>query len=101
MRYLLLTYITRPNGKIDESMTVTKKLKLRDTQTANVILDFLEQKVIKGSMGDKQVPKDWDRVVGYYYQFYANIIERLFEENGHANPHKADDADTLDQKSDS
>ena len=31
----------------------------------------------------KEVPKDWDKVVAYYYQHYTHIIERLFEENGH------------------
>jgi hypothetical protein len=29
------------------------------------------------------VPKDWDRIVAYYYQHYAATIERLFKENGH------------------
>ena len=31
-------------------------------------------------------PKDWDRIVGYYYQFYTNIMERLLQENGHTLP---------------
>lgn len=83
MRYLTLTYIRKPNGQIDESMTVVKNLKKKDWQTANVILDFKEQKVLLGSMDGKQVPKDWDKVVSYYYPFYTNIIERLFTENGH------------------
>ena len=30
--------------------------------------------------------KDWDTLVGYYYPFYTQIIERLFEENGHEMP---------------
>jgi hypothetical protein len=34
-------------------------------------------------MSGTVVPKDWDRIVSYYYQHYANIIERLFTENGH------------------
>jgi hypothetical protein len=29
MRYLMLTYYTKPNGKIDESMIVATKLKLK------------------------------------------------------------------------
>jgi hypothetical protein len=29
------------------------------------------------------VPRDWDRIVTYYNQYYENIIERLFEENGY------------------
>ena len=83
MRYLLLTYYTKPNGKIDEAMTVVTKIKTRDHQTVNVILDFKELKVIKASMNNTTVPKDWDRIVGYYYQHYSATIERLFQENGH------------------
>jgi hypothetical protein len=29
------------------------------------------------------VPKDWDKIVSYYYKHYASTIERLFTENGH------------------
>jgi hypothetical protein len=83
MRYLILTYYRKASGQIDEVMAVSKNIKRRDLQTANVILDFKDQKVVKASMGDQQVPKDWDRIVAYYYQHYAHTIERLFEENGH------------------
>ena len=83
MRYLLLTYYTQANGKIDEAMTVANKIRRKDWQTANVILDFKEQKVLTARMHDTSIPKDWDRIVGYYYQFYTQIIERLFEEHGH------------------
>ncbi len=83
MRYLLITYVTKANGQIDESTAVTKNLKPRDLQTANVILDFKLQQVEKCTMNGVVVPKDWDRIVSYYYQHYANIIERLFTENGH------------------
>ena len=83
MRYLLLTYYNKPNGKIDEAMTIATKIKTRDHQTVNVILDFKELKVIKAAMNNVTVPKDWDRIVGYYYQHYSATIERLFQENGH------------------
>jgi hypothetical protein len=83
MRYLILTYYRKPTGQIDEVMAVSKNLKRRDLQTANVILDFKDQQVLLASMGDAQVPKDWDRIVAYYYQHYSHTIERLFEENGH------------------
>jgi len=83
MRYLLLTYYTKPNGKIDEAMTVSRSLKTRDLQTASVILDFKDLKVIKASMDGTQVPRNWDRIVGYYHQHYASTIERLFKENGY------------------
>ena len=82
MRYLTLTYITRPDGKIDESMAVTRNLKHRDHQTASVILDFKKLAVVKCSMGGTIVPRDWDRIVTYYHQHYESTIDRLFAENG-------------------
>jgi hypothetical protein len=84
MRYLLLTYYTKPNGQIDEVMTVSTKIKPRDWQTANVILDFKDQKVLAASVKGMTATRDWDTIVGYYYKHYSATIERLFEENGHS-----------------
>jgi len=86
MRYLFLTYFQRPDGKIDEAMSLANKIRTKDHQTVNVILDFKNQEVVKCSMNGVVVPKDWDRVVGYYYQHYSATIERLFQENGHEPP---------------
>jgi hypothetical protein len=83
MRYLLLTYYTKPTGQIDEVMTVAKKIKSRDWQTANVILDFKDQKVLTASVKGLTATRDWDTIVSYYYKHYTHTIERLFEENGH------------------
>lgn len=83
MRYLLLTYYQKPTGKIDEAMTLSRKLKLQDRQTANVILDFETLTVVKCTMDGITVPRDWDRIVAYYYKHYSATIERLFTENGH------------------
>lgn len=83
MRYLLLTYYTKPDGKIDESMAVSRRVKTTDLQTCNVILDFKELKVVKATMGSVAVPKDFNRIVEYYHQHYAKTIERLFAENGY------------------
>ena len=88
MRYLMLTYYTKPSGKIDESMVVATQVKTKDWQMANVILDFKELKVLKATLRDNAIPKDWDRIVGYYYPFYTNIMERLLQENGHKLPTK-------------
>jgi len=75
--------VKKPNGKIDEQIEVSRNLRRHDLQTANVILDFKQLKVLKCSMGGDQVPRDWDRIVGYYHQHYASTIERLFNENGY------------------
>ena len=86
MRYLMLTYFYQANGKIDEGMTVTTRVRTKDWQTASVILDFKEQKVLKAALKDTAIPKDWERIVGYYYPFYPAIMERLLQENGHEAP---------------
>ena len=83
MRYLLLTYYKKPNGQIDEITAVSQNLKRRDIQTCSVILDFKTLSVVKCSMDGTVVPRDWDRIVSYYHQHYANIIERLLQENGY------------------
>ena len=83
MRYLLLTYYRKANGQIDEAMAVARNLKPRDHQTCNVILDFGRLQVIKASMGETQVPKDFNRIVEYYMQHYESTIQRLFAENGY------------------
>jgi hypothetical protein len=83
MRYLLLTYYTKPSGKIDELMAIAKKIRTRDWQTCNVILDFKECQVLQCTVGGITANKDWDTIVSYYYKHYAATIERLFQENGH------------------
>jgi hypothetical protein len=83
MRYLILTYYTKPDGQIDEVMAVAKSLRTRDYQTANVILDFRTLSVLKCSMGGTQVPRDFNRIVEYYMKHYEATITRLFNENGY------------------
>ena len=83
MRYLIITYYKKANGQIDESTAVARNLKMRDHQTASVILDFKKLQVVKAQLGGDSVPKDFDRIVEYYMQHYENIIRRLFEENGY------------------
>jgi hypothetical protein len=83
MRYFIVTYYTKPNGKVDEATSVTKKVKTRDLQTASVILDFKDCSVLKSSMGGVVVPKDFQKIVSFYHQHYPNVIERLFKENGY------------------
>jgi hypothetical protein len=94
MRYLILTYYKKATGQIDEVMAVAKKLKTRDHQTANVIIDFRELKVLKCSMGGEQVPKNFDRIVEYYMQHYEATIKRLFNENGYEVDFKKSEPET-------
>ena len=83
MRYLIITYYKKANGQIDETMAVARNLRMRDHQTASVILDFKKLAVVKANLNGETVPKDFNRIVEYYMQHYENIIKRLFEENGY------------------
>lgn len=83
MRYFIVTYYTKPNGKVDEATTVAKKVKTKDMQCASVILDFKDCSVLKSSMGGVVVPRDFQKIASFYHQHYPNIIERLFKENGY------------------
>ena len=83
MRYLIITYYKKANGQIDESTALARNLKMRDHQTASVILDFKKLAVVKANLNGETVPKDFNKIVEYYMQHYENIIKRLFEENGY------------------
>ena len=67
---------------MDEVVAVGDKLKRKDRQTAAVILDFATQTVLQCSMNGTTVPKEWDRIVSFYYQHYAATFDRLAKQNG-------------------
>lgn len=78
MRYLIITYVRQPDNKYDEMIRVETKIKNRDTQQANIILDFQDKKVVKARLqSDVTVPKDWDVVIDYYRENYKDLIEKL------------------------
>jgi hypothetical protein len=80
---MILTYFKQSSGKIDEVMSLSKRIKPTDLQTASIILDFRDQVVLKCMIDGKSMPRDWDTIVSYYYEHYKSIMERLFKENGH------------------
>lgn len=82
MRYLVITYVTKPDGKIDEVMTVTKNLKKNDITMANVIMDFKLRKLDRCFVDRKKVDASWDTVYAYYSELYPASVSRLAAENG-------------------
>lgn len=82
MRYMIISYYKKPSGQMDEVMTVAKNLKFRDLQSASVILDFKKLRVEKASLEGNTIPRDWEKIISYYFRFYQSTIERLLKENG-------------------
>ena len=81
MRYFCITFVKRPNGQIDESTQTLNKLRTRDLQEANVILDFKEEKILKCRMTEGNIPVDWNTVVGYYSKHYGDTFAQLVRAN--------------------
>lgn len=80
MRYLLIQFLRKPGGQIDEQVTVSKRLKPSDLQTCNVILDYAHKKVEKCVIEGKMMDTDWQRMHEYYAKIYPNLIEQLEKE---------------------
>ena len=82
MRYLLITFLRKPGGQIDEQVAVGKKVKPADLQTCNVIIDYADKKVLKCVVEGKVVDTDFERMDAYYKQVYPNLIGQLEREAG-------------------
>ena len=77
MRYFIVKYIRRPNGKLDEVVSASKRLKTNDLQTAAVVLDFGTQQVVLATLDGITVPKDWWKIRDFYHRHYKKLIEDL------------------------
>ena len=80
MRYLLITFLRKAGGQIDEQVAVGKKIKPADLQTCNVIIDYADKKLIKCVIEGKVVDSDFERMDTYYKQVYPNLIGQLERE---------------------
>jgi hypothetical protein len=49
-RYMLVTYVQKPNGKWDELTEFRNSVRTKHLQTAKVILDFKEKKCVKNGI---------------------------------------------------
>lgn len=81
MRYLLITYVRKSNGQIDEQVTVSKRVRTSDIQMCNVIVDYQHKKVDKCVIEGKVVETDYDKMNTYYKQVYPALIEQLEKNN--------------------
>ena len=80
MRYLVITYILKPDGRSDEIVAVKEKLTGRINNTANIIMDFREKKILKARM-DKPIPREWNAIYYYFVNIYSDIVKALEEAN--------------------
>jgi hypothetical protein len=80
MRYLIISFLRRRGGQIDEMVSTAKRVRTSDIENANVILDFADNKVVKCLIEGKPHPTDFDKMRDYYNRVYPNLIEQLERE---------------------
>ena len=81
MRYLLIVFMRKPNGQIDEQVSISKRVRPADIQTCNVIMDFAKKKVEKCVVEGKTVDTDWYKLNEYYKRIYPALIDQLEKNN--------------------
>ena len=81
MRYLLIVFVRKPNGQIDEQVSISKRVRTSDLQSCNVILDFGKKKVQKCVIEGKVVDTDWYKLIEYYKRVYPALVDQLEKNN--------------------
>jgi hypothetical protein len=85
MRYLLVTYVGKPKGHMDEVVGVSNRLRARDLQTCSVIVDFSNKTVEKCSIGDQFGVREFQTIRDFYHKHYPRVIEDLERANEKSN----------------
>lgn len=80
MRYLIISFLRRRGGQIDEMVSTAKRVRTSDMESANVILDFADNKVVKCLIEGKPHPTEFDKMRDYYNRVYPNLIQQLERE---------------------
>jgi len=80
MRYLLISFLRKRAGQIDEMVSVAKRVRTSDMTNANVILDFADKKVIKCIIEGKNHDTTFDKMRDYYQRIYPNLVDQLERE---------------------
>jgi hypothetical protein len=70
-RYMIVTYIQKPNGKYDEVTEFKKHYRMKHVQTAKVILDLKEKKVVKNGLNPEA---DYDDMIEFYKRLLGDRL---------------------------
>jgi hypothetical protein len=82
MRYLVVSFLRKRAGQIDEIVSVSKRVRTSDMNDANVILDFADKKVVKCIIEGKNHDTTFDKMRDYYHRVYPNLVDQLEREAG-------------------
>jgi hypothetical protein len=70
-RYMIVTYVQKPNGKYDEVTEFKKHYRMKHVQTAKVILDLAEKKVVKNGLNPEA---GYDDMIEFYKRMLGDRL---------------------------
>jgi hypothetical protein len=70
-RYMIVTYMLKPNGKWDEVTEFKNHYRLKHVQSAKVILDFKEKKCVKNGLNPEA---DYDDMLEFYKRLLGDRL---------------------------
>lgn len=70
-RYMIVTYFQKPNGKWDEVTEFKKYYRTKHIQSAKVILDFVDKKVIKNGLNPQA---SYDDMIEFYKRLLGDRL---------------------------
>jgi hypothetical protein len=70
-RYMIVSYVQKPNGKYDELTEFKNNIKSKHLQTAKVILDFKEKKCVINSLNKEA---GYDDMLEFYKRMLGDQL---------------------------
>ena len=70
-RYMIVSYIQKPSGKWDEITEFKNNLRMKHLQTAKVILDFKDKKVVKNGLNSEA---GYDDMLDFYKRMLGDRL---------------------------
>lgn len=80
MRYLLISFLRRPGGQINEEVRASKRVRTSDLTNCNIIVDYGTKEIVKCIIEGKRHETDFEKMTTYYKKIYPKLIEQLENE---------------------
>lgn len=77
MRYFIVKYYQKPDGKYNEVVKVDDKLRNKDQVEAQVIIDYKDQKIVKCRFNGELPDNKFETINNFYKGHYPDIIKSL------------------------
>ena len=77
-RYMIVTYVKKPNGMWDEVTEFKNKIKTKHIQSAKVVLDFKEKKCVVNSLNREA---SYDDMIEFYKRVLGDQLTPYLPKN--------------------